>query len=196
MLAWHNIKRTRYVGESNGYTSKAHAVGTTNGAGPRNVQLLVLAPDSTVLHALPGFWHAEDLARELRFAEQVHRLHQDQDRTEEQKLSMFARLHRSEVARQPADAFARSGWQGFDARTEQARLMIQPDRDTFQRHPSGNIVMSEKGQPQLKRLNVVAHERMMQQPFKKLNEFDFEAFVDYGVPYYDNNRGKDKGRKL
>ena len=44
---------------------KQCAVGTTNGAGGHNVQIFVLSPDGVVLHALPGFWHPEDLVREL-----------------------------------------------------------------------------------------------------------------------------------
>jgi hypothetical protein len=47
---------------------------------------------------------------------------------------------------------------------------------------------------QLKPLNVVARERMMAQPFRKLAAFDFESFVDYGRTLYDNNEGIDKGK--
>ena len=57
VVGWRNIIAADSVGESFGYTCDQPAVGTTNGAGPHNVQLFVLSPDLTVLHALPGFWH-------------------------------------------------------------------------------------------------------------------------------------------
>ena len=66
VLGARNIEKDGHVGLSRGYRVDQTAVGTTNGAGGRNVQLLVLAADETVVHALPGFWHAEDLLPELR----------------------------------------------------------------------------------------------------------------------------------
>ena len=66
VLGTKNIQKELHVGLSHGYSPKQTAVGTTNGAGGRNVQFLVMAPDETVLHVLPGFWHKEDLLAELR----------------------------------------------------------------------------------------------------------------------------------
>ena len=54
ILAHRNIQKDSYVGLSHGYSPTQSAVGTTNGAGPRNVQFMILAADETVLHALPG----------------------------------------------------------------------------------------------------------------------------------------------
>ena len=68
VVGWKNIDREDFVGSSHGYTCAQKAVGTTNGAGPRNTQMFVLSSDGVVLHCLPGFWHPEDLAHELRFA--------------------------------------------------------------------------------------------------------------------------------
>ncbi|MEC7725147.1 MAG: hypothetical protein VYD05_06520, partial [Planctomycetota bacterium] len=51
VLCHRNIEKDDHVGMSHGYSPTQSAVGTTNGAGPRNVQFLVLAHDETVLHA-------------------------------------------------------------------------------------------------------------------------------------------------
>ena len=64
VLGARNIEKDEHVGLSHGYKCTQSAVGTTNGAGARNVQLLMLAADGTVLHALPGYWHPDDLKRE------------------------------------------------------------------------------------------------------------------------------------
>ena len=66
VLGWKNIIREDYVGRSHGYTSRQTSVGTTNGAGPHNVQIFVLSPELVVLHALPGFWHPEPRRRSTR----------------------------------------------------------------------------------------------------------------------------------
>ncbi len=50
ILGHKNIQKEEHVGMSRGYKSTQQAVGTTNGAGGRNVQFLVLAADGTVLH--------------------------------------------------------------------------------------------------------------------------------------------------
>jgi hypothetical protein len=80
VLAARNIQRDPHVGMSHGYRCDQSAVGTTNGAGGRNVQLLVLAADDTVVHALPGFWHAAYLRPELRLGLELFRLYVDDDR--------------------------------------------------------------------------------------------------------------------
>ena len=180
VVGWKNIHREDYVGSSHGYTCENAAVGTTNGAGPRNMQMYVLAADSTVLHCLPGFWHPEDLAHELRFAQAIHRLHKDK-RSMKSKRKMYQRLHESAVRNQPPGMAARSGWQGFDALNEKNRLtkLKTGTRDTF---------YYKDGKPtKLKPTSVVLHERMAKRPFLSFRKFDTENFVDYGRPYYDNN---------
>ncbi len=77
VVGWKNNWREDYVGVSHGYTCEQPAVGTTNGAGPRNMQTFVLSGDGTVLHCLPGFWHPADLAHELEVSLALHRLWQD-----------------------------------------------------------------------------------------------------------------------
>lgn len=190
VCGWQNIWKQGFVGESRGYDLRQHAVGTTNGAGGRNVQILVLAPDLTVLHVLPGFWHPEDLVRELRFAEGLAMVWRDPALSREQKEAMFASMQRAEPRLQPEETFARSGWQGFDAHAERHRSKTEP-RDTL---------LAEAGEgapPAMKPLNQLVHERMAMQPFRALADFDLEALIDYGRRYYDNNPlAGDKGVAL
>lgn len=188
ILGHKNIHKDEHVGMSRGYSKTQHAVGTTNGAGGRNVQFLVIAPDGVVLHALPGFWHPEDLARELRFAKVAARLWEDDTRTRAQKDRMLVRLHLAEIRRQSPETYARSGWQDFDERTERARAQREA-RDTVLTNALGEIIG-------MKPLNVLAHERVLQQPFVPFTEFDIGRFVDYGTLYYDLNQGRDHARVL
>jgi hypothetical protein len=160
------------------------------------VQIFVLAADGTVLHALPGFWHPEDLARELRFALLVARLWADETRTLEEKGRMFRLLHIAELRRQPPATYARSAWQHFDEWAEIEKLRDDPDRDTLLTWEQAEGTQAAP-KPRLKPLNVVAHQRMVAQPFRSYEDFDVEAFVDYGRHHYDLNRGQDgDGRVL
>jgi len=180
VVGWKNIRDKDYVGSSHGYTCKDSAVGTTNGAGPRNMQTFILSSNGTVLHCLPGFWHPEDLAYELEFALVLDRLFKDK-RSAKDKRALFAKMHESAIREQSKEMLARSGWQGFDASNERNRLK-QGKRDTF--------YYDDKGKPTgMKPLSVLLHERMAQRPFKKISNFDTEIFIDYGRPYYDNNAG-------
>lgn len=197
VLAWRNIEKDAHVGLSHGYKPDQTAVGTTNGAGGRNVQLVVLAPDETVLHVMPGFWHADDLLAELRLALDVHRLWRDEELGAEKKTEMFAALHRSFVRRQSPETIGRSGWQGFDRWAEAAKAKKNgKPRDTFALDDKGAPVLGEHGIPELKPVSQVVHERMAARPFRKLAAFDMETFVDYGRAFYDNNEGFDKGRNF
>ncbi len=186
VLGARNIERDRHVGLSHGYKPDQSAVGTTNGAGGRNVQLIVLAADGVVLHALPGFWHAEDLLRELRFALQLHDLHDRQDLAATEKARLFRAMHRAFAHRLPADTVARSRWQGFDESEERERAKRER-RDTF--------VYEGDAPTTIKPVCQLVHERLETRPFRRLEEFGMEAFVDYGRAYYDNNSG-DKGRSF
>ena len=183
VVGWKNIRGEDFVGASHGYECTDTAVGTTNGAGPRNTQMYMLSPDGVVLHCLPGFWHPEDLAHELRLGRELYRLWKDK-RTKQDKRAMFERLQRVSMRSQSAGMRARSGWQGFDSQNERQRLvMLEPgqQRDTF---------YYQDGKPErLKPLSVVVHERMIERPFLRIDKFDTEAFIDYGRPYYDNNGG-------
>jgi hypothetical protein len=182
ILMHRNIERDKHVGLSHGYKPTQNAVGTTNGAGPRNVQFLILAADETVLHALPGFWHAEDLIPELQLAFEINRLHLDRSMTNTRKSKMFEMLHATHMRRHGTAATRRGQWQGFDRWAEVRRSEIE-ERDTFRRCANGEL--------KLKSVPEVIHDRMLARRFKKLDEFDLETFVDYGRSFYDNNRGEE-----
>lgn len=192
VLANHDIERDQHVGTSHGYRCNQTAVGTTNGAGGRNLQILVLAADTTVVHALPGFWHPQELSAELRLALDLHRLHHDEGRSAAEKQAMFGALHQA-AAR--AEETPRDGWQWFDSAEELHRASRQP-RDTVRRDPNGQPLVGSAGQLQLKPIRQIVHDRLCAQPFPRLAEFDLEAFVDYGRAYYDNNAGIDEGRRF
>src|SRR6476659_10094618 len=124
-----NIEREQHVGLSQGYSCNQTAVGTTNGAGGRNVQILVLAADETVVHALPGFWHAEDLCNELRLGLELHQLYCDDDRPLAQKQVMLSVLHRAHLRHHGEREALRGDWQGFDRNHELDRSTREA-RDT------------------------------------------------------------------
>ncbi len=187
VLGARNIERESHVGTSHGYSPSDTAVGTTNGAGGRNVQILVLAADRTVVHALPGFWHAEDLLAELRLALDLHKLWRDDEVSREQKLAMFPLLHRSHLRRHGAAAERRGGWQGFDQAHELMRAQNET-RDT--------VIREGDAPPRLKSIPQLVHDRLLARPFKKLADFGMESFVDYGRPFYDNNAGLDEGKNF
>jgi hypothetical protein len=181
VVGWKNIAREDYVGSSHGYECNQPAVGTTNGAGPRNMQMFMLSPDGVVLHCLPGFWHPEDLAHELQMGRTLHRLWKDK-RSTKAKRDMFKRIQMRTMRNLPKSMVSRSSWQGFDAANERDRLKklkTGQTRDTF---------IYKDGKPtRIKPLTTVVHERMLKQPFVKFSRFDTEAFIDYGRNYYDNN---------
>ncbi len=187
VVGWTNIQKASHVGMSHGYRCNQTAVGTTNGAGGRNVQLVVLAADGTVLHVLPGFWHPDDLVRELRFAQDLYRLWGDSSLDRPAKERYCAAMHRAHVRGFSAATIARSAWQGFDEREELGR---------YQGHPRDSIVLDESGQPHVKPLCQLVHDRMQALPFVALADFDMESFVDYGRAFYDNNAWVDRGREF
>ena len=160
------------------------------------MQLFVLSPDLVVVHALPGFWHPEDLANELRFSKVMLRLWNDKSRSREQKDKMFAKLQLAEINNQSKLTTARSSWQSFDAQNEFNRMRTRA-RDTVIVTEAGKIKKSPNGMLALKPLNVLAHERMSRRPFVPYKDFDIASFVDYGRKFYDNNIGIDKhGKKF
>jgi len=191
IVGWNNIITKDYVGESHGYTCGQTSVGTTNGAGPHNVQMFMLSPDGVVLHCMPGFWHPDDLARELKLGQRMLELWQRPGLSLAAKQTQFAAMQLGELASQPREMHARSRWQGFDAKNEQQRLEEVGFRDTIVLDAEGQPLMNAKGKLQMKTTNVVVHERMAQRPFVPFAAFDTAQFADYGRRYYDNNKKVD-----
>lgn len=191
VVGWKNIIEEDYVGESYGYAADQTSVGTTNGAGAHNVQIFVLSPDAVVLHALPGFWHPEDLARELDLAKRLYDVWRDERLSLAAKKAKFTRMQLAAAKNQSITTLARSRWQGFDAREEQMRLAKGVARDTLARKSNGKLDKDRHGHPRMKPTIVVAHERMAARPFVPFARFDTARFADYGRIYYDNNRRVD-----
>ena len=165
IVGWKNIITQKYVGESHGYTCEQTAVGTTNGAGPRNIQLFMLSPDGVVLHCMPGFWHPDDLARELKLGQRLLKVWQDSTHTLAEKKALFTKMQLAELASHSPETNARSRWQGFDAKNELKRTQKGIKRDTMVLDASGQPVLNRKGKPQMKGTDVLVHERMAQRAF-------------------------------
>ena len=188
-----DLERVPHVGLSNGYEADQTSMGTTNGAGGRNLQIVVLAADGTLVHALPGFWHALDLLPELELARQLHDLYGSAGHTRAQKQTMALTMHRSFVRRLSVATLDRSRWREEDAKAESERAKVGVC-DTF--------VLDGKGQPQrdaaglvrLKPIVQFVHERLAARLFVKLADFDMEWFVDYGTVLHDDNAAIERGR--
>jgi hypothetical protein len=193
VVGWRNIEREPWCGLSHGYSSRQTALGTTNGAGGRNLQLFVLAPDLTVLHALAGFWHPTDLREELHLAQRLFALYRDETRPREEKLRMARAFHDHAIQHASPEKIARSDWQDFDRRQESWRAQEEP-RDTV-RYVNGKPAVDAEGRIALKPLFTLQHERLKSQLFQPYARFDVERFVDYGLKHYDNNRGFDRSAK-
>ncbi|MFK7739905.1 MAG: hypothetical protein AB8H80_06240 [Planctomycetota bacterium] len=185
VLAYKNIEKEKHVGVSHGYKCTQDAVGTTNGAGGRNVQFFVLAADTTVLHCMPGFWHAEDLIKELQLALEVDRLYRTQSMSADRKGEMYELLHGTHLRRHGPEMDKRGYWQSFDQSYEMQRA---------QREIRDTVATDSEGKRSMRPLVTVLHNRMVSRRFQKFEDFDIESFVDYGRPFYDNNRGK--GRRF
>lgn len=154
------------------------AVFTTNGAGPHNIQMFVLAQDGTVLTCLPGFWNPQDLALELRLAEALNKVWIDLSLSLEQKKSKFSEMQLGHITSHPADMVRRSRMQGFDQKFEAKQRIASSD--TILSSTGGMM-----GLPMFKTTDVIFHERLARQPFVKYQDFDVVAFSDYGRAKYD-----------
>lgn len=181
------------------------AVDTTNGAGSHNIQLFVMDPDGTVLHCLPGYWNAEDLAKELKLAKNIGAVWQNKSMSLEQKKMQFARLHTEHFKTHPKEMTARSHMQGFDKHAELARgkgadtvrLVSAGEecadgscRNNSMEPPEG--VKAEKWSPGdsylvVKTTDEIMHDRMSKRPFVAYSSFDTGKFSDYGTHFYDKH---------
>lgn len=162
----------------------AGAVHTTNGAGPHNIQMFVLAQDGTVLTCLPGYWNPEDFACEMELAKQLNAVWTDPKLTRSQKDAKFAELHLGHIDTHSTAMRRRSQMQGFDKKFE-----------TKERLETSDTILSKSGgkggMPTFKTTDVIFHERIAAQPFKKYSEFNVVAFSDYGRAKYDKKEEGD-----
>lgn len=178
-----------YAGRSGIHNTYGNAVHTSNGAGPHNIQLFVLAPDGTVLHCLPGYWNAEDLAYELRFAKELGAVWSDRSLSRTQKDDAFRKMHLAHVTEHNYAMVRRSRMQGFDQEYEAKNRLNQSDTIKNPRAITAAYEAGENHAPEsaFKTTDQIMHERMAKRPFVPYDRFDVAAFSDYGRPFYDKN---------
>lgn len=174
-----------WSGVSGHYDADDGAVWTTNGAGPHNIQMFVLAPDGTVLHCLPGYWESHDLAAELAFAQKLGAVWRDGSLSRAQKDAKFRATQLEHVAQHSRETVNRSELQGFDKKFEARRA----DR-------SDCLLAGARLQPRFrpvhddafKTTDQIVHERMAARPFVPYAQFELAAFTDYGRQKYDKKQ--------
>lgn len=166
------------------------AVDTTNGAGPRNVQLFVLAPDGTVLHCLPGYWAQEDLVPELDMAERLMHIWSDTSIAADQKTNLFATENMRHLEAHSQATHDRSHLQGFDMmhiynNRKGALADAVKDQEMLATADSHHLPWEA-----FKTTDVLLHERMSKRPFVAYASFDTGDFVNYGTNHYDKDEHK------
>ncbi len=176
-----------WAGVSGRHEINGNAVRTTNGAGPHNIQMFVLAPDGTVLHCLPGYWDSRDLIEELDFAQKLNQVWSGGG-TVEQKRKMFSSMQLAHIKSHSPAMTARSHMQHFDQKYEAKNRLYTSDTILNPTLAAQSLVMGMKTPPgAFKTTDVILHERMSQRPFLPYREFDVMAFSDYGKLKYDKN---------
>lgn len=183
VCGYRNIENKKWAGASGKHQPDGQAVDTTNGAGPHNLQIFVLTADGIVLTALPGFWHSEDLARELDLAQRLNQVWQDPNLTRAQKNETFRQTQLAHIREHPQSEHNRSHIQGFDVDYEvQHRLY---STDIFYDPHAINPATRKVPPADIKTTDIIMHERMARQPFVPYGDFNVVAFSDYGKPMYD-----------
>ncbi len=178
-----DISNKKYAGVSGKHAPDGNAIDTTNGAGPHNIQMFVMTPDGVVLHCLPGYWHSQDLAQELRFAQDLNHVWQDQSLTRAQKDNRFREMQLRHVWQHTVAMRNRSKLQGFDAEYEVDKRYFTSD--AIANRNLINPQTKEIYPGAMKTTDVLMHERMSQRPFAKYKDFDVAAYSDYGKQKYD-----------
>ncbi|MFA6207787.1 MAG: hypothetical protein WCT03_19410 [Candidatus Obscuribacterales bacterium] len=176
-----------YAGVSGRHEINGNAVRTTNGAGPHNIQMFVLAADGTVLHCLPGYWDSQDLLEELSFAQQLNQVWLSSG-SPEQKRQTFSRMQLAHIAKHPPAMVARSQMQGFDQQFE-ARTRLNTSDTILNTALAAQTLQMGGRAPAgaFKTTDVIMHERMAQRPFMPYTQFDVMAYSDYGKTKYDKH---------
>lgn len=187
VCGWRDISNEKYCGKSGRYEPGQGAAWTTNGAGPHNMQLFVLAADGTVLHCLPGYWETNDLAYELKFAGALNAIWTSTSLSREEKDRRFRELHLAHIQDHAQDMVTRSEMQGFDKkfeikRREKSDCFLTADSIQPKHRPN------KRKNDDLKTCDQIIHERMAARPFVAYAKFDVEHYVDYGRPKYDKKK--------
>jgi hypothetical protein len=183
VCGWKDIGGEPYCGRSGEHSRDNPAVLTTNGAGPTNAQLFLLAADGTVLHCLPGYWDARDLACEIQLAEKLNAVWLDASLTPEEKRGKFREMHLGHIHEHSRDMVERSVMQGFDKKFESKH---RPETsDCILREGSARPKYRPKRDDEFKTTDQIMHERIARQPFVSYGAFDVAGFATYGRPKYD-----------
>lgn len=195
-----DITNQTYSGVSGRHERQGNAVHTTNGAGPHNLQLFMLASDGTVLHCLPGFWDARDLSREMTFAYQLNKVWSDRTMSKSDKDRLFKQMQLAHIDTHPQQMVRRSHMQGFDQLYEAQHKLRTSDTILDQRMVKEGLEQTGHAPWQaFKTTDVLLHERMASRPFMPFHRFDVAAFSDYGKPRYDKDEDQfdaRSGRKM
>lgn len=184
-----DIVNEPYCGVSGRHAPDGKGIVTTNGAGPHNLQLFILAPDGTVLHCLPGYWAPQDLAGELRLGHELYQVWSNPHLSRSQKNEIFREKQLGHIDEHPPDMVRRSRMQGFDQKFEAKNRAYKSDtvknpQLAIQALASGdNRTLSSA----FKTTDVIAHERMAQRPFLPYQQFDVAVFSDYGRQKYEKH---------
>lgn len=180
-----DISNKHYAGASGKHEPDGNAVETTNGAGPHNLQMFILSPDGTVLHCLPGYWCSQDLANELRFAQELNKVWVDPGLSRDQKNKLFRQMQLAHAHEHSQAERGRSHLQGFDVQYEAQHRLYNTDvfYDPQAVDPTGKKITPRA----VKTADLIFHERMANRPFEHYDKFDVAVFSDYGKPMYDKH---------
>jgi hypothetical protein len=167
-----DITNESYAGASGRHDNFGNAIVTSNGAGPHNIQIFMLAADGTVLNCLPGYWNSQDLYPEMVLAYQLNQIWQNQSLSTADKQAYFRTMQLAHIQQHSPALSKRSHMQGFDLQYEKEH---RPNSDFFNGYTGGRA----------KTVDVVMHQRMAARPFVAYEHFDVAQFCDYGKPMYD-----------
>jgi hypothetical protein len=174
VCGWRNINGVeKFAGKSHSHPVCSSAVHTTNGAGGRNVQMIIISPNRDVLHVLPGYWNPDALRYELDFALELAAI-TIQEGSQDDRNDAFLLAHLNHAAKHNDMVSKDSKLQAFDKMKESGN--------------QGSDFRRRGGDKQVARtVDQVMHERMARRPFLKIDEFDLSKVVDYGTSFYDKH---------
>ena len=189
VCGYKDIENKGYAGSSRKHSPNGQAVDTTNGAGPHNIQMFVMASDGTVLTCLPGYWNSKDLASELEFAKTLNAVWVDPGLSRDEKNARFSEMQKQHLSQHTAAERKRSEMQHFDVAYEKKKRFLTSDvfNRTVINPRTFDPVKMDLPPHAVKTCDVIMHQRMASRPFVQYKDFDVKAYSDYGRPMYDKN---------
>ena len=188
VCGYRDISNQPYCGMSGRHEVSGKATRTTNGAGPHNIQLFMLAPDGTVLNVLPGYWNSQDLVPEMRLAYQLDQVWENPKLSRSQKDQYFRQMQMDHISKHSPAMVRRSHMQGFDAqyeaKTRLATTDVIKDKDAVRSALNMNQMVPMSA---FKTTDEIMHERLASHPFEQYQYFNVAAFCDYGKQKYDKH---------